>query len=201
MPKAPVTDPAPIPALFIAALTVLLFISCDRPEIIHDLSSSSYELLNEDSTRVVYPSDFQGDIQVVSFMFTNCPDICPAITANMISIQRGLEDTAGIKFVEMTFDPKRDTPSVMKKHKNTFNLNEQFTMLTGDTASVRSILDELDIVARKVQPDSLEGDPDRYNMQHTNRILVMDEQGRVRFEYPGSYVRPEHVVEDIQKLR
>lgn len=148
-----------------------------------------------------YPADFKGDIQIVSFMFTHCPDICPAITANMRNIQDQLQDTANISLVEITFDPERDTPSVLARYKKTFSLNDQFTLLTGETANVKAVLDELDIFAKKVQPDSLNNDPDQYNMQHTNRILVMDKQGRVRFEYPGSYVRPEHVVDDIQKLR
>lgn len=187
-------------SVFLGILTVLIS-SCNRPEVIHDLSGSSYDLLNEDSVSVEYPADFRGNIQVIAFMFTHCPDICPAITANMRNIQDHLNNTEDISFLEITFDPERDTPSVLKKYKNTFELDDQFTLLTGDTATVNSVLDEFDIFAEKTQSDSLMDDSGMYNMKHTNRILVMDKQGRVRFEYPGSYVRPEHVVEDIQKLQ
>ncbi len=200
MLKAPATSLNVNLIIFICILTVLIS-SCDGPEVIHDLSGSSYELLNEDSLSVEYPADFTGKIQIVSFMFTHCPDICPAITANMRNIQDNLTDTANISFLEFTFDPERDTPSILKKYKDTFGLNDQFTLLTGDTTSINAVLDDFDIFAEKVQPDSLKDNPDRYNMKHTNRILVMDKQGRVRFEYPGSYVRPEHVIEDIQKLK
>lgn len=197
---APATSFTMNPAIFIVTLMILIS-SCDRPEVIHDLSGSSYQLLNEDSVSVEYPADFRGDIQIVSFMFTHCPDICPAITANMRNIQDNLQDTANIRLLEITFDPERDTPSILKKYKDTFGLDEQFTLLTGDTTTINAVLGEFDIFAEKVQPDSLNNDPDRYNMKHSNRILVVDKQGRVRFEYPGSYVRPEHVIEDIQKLR
>lgn len=186
--------------VFLGILTILIS-SCNRPEVIHDLSGSSYDLLSEDSVSVEYPADFRGDIQIIAFMFTHCPDICPAITANLRNIQDQLNDTKNVRFLEITFDPERDTPSVLKKYKNTFGLDDQFTLLTGDTATVNSVLKEFDIFAEKTQPDSLANDPDNYNMKHTNRISVMDKQGRIRFQYPGSYVRPEHVVEDIQKLR
>lgn len=202
MSKVPVTNfKFSIVALLLLLLAGLLTISCDRPEVIHDLSGSSYELLNEDSLSVNYPTDFKGDIQVVGFIFTNCPDICPAITANMRRIQNELQDTSDVRFQVISFDPERDTPSVLKKYKNTFQLDEQFTMLTGDTTNINAVLDELNIVAQKEHPDSLGKNNGDYNITHTNRILVMDRKGRVRFEYPGSHVQPGHVTDDIRKLQ
>lgn len=191
------TSPA---RLLILTLTFgLLFISCEN-DTLYDLSNDTYQLLDEDSTQVDFPQDYKGDISVITFIFTNCPDICPAITANMTNIQKELKDTAGINFIEISFDPERDTPSVLKKYKNLYQLNEQFTMLTGDTATISSLLDRLDIVAEKMTADSLGYDSSNYAMRHSNTIYLMDEDGDIRAEYPAHRIPPEHVTEDIETL-
>lgn len=185
-------------------LTVIiagLFAACGNSDVIYDLSGDSYSLLNADSTRVDFPQDYKGDISVISFIFTNCPDICPTITANMTNIQRELQDTAGVNFIEISFDPERDTPSVLKKYKNLYQLNDQFTMLTGDTATVKNLLNNLDIVAEKTIIDSLGHDSSNYSMRHSNTTYLMDENGDIRAEYPAHRIPPEYVIEDIKTLR
>jgi protein SCO1/2 len=188
-------------SLLLTLIITGLIAACSSPETIYDLSDDSYSLLNTDSTTVNFPGDFKGDISVITFIYTNCPDVCPVITANMTNIQRELQDTVGINFIEISFDPERDTPSVLKNYKNVYKLNEQFTFLTADTATINTLLDKLEIVAEKAIIDSLGQDSSNYSMMHSNTIYLMDEQGRIRAEYMGSAVPPEHVIEDIQTLR
>lgn len=190
-----------IRALFLCLLISGVSISCNNANVINDLSDKSYRLLKADSTTVHFPGDYEGEIAVISFIYTHCPDVCTIITANMKNIQRALQDTSGIQFIEITFDPERDTPSVLKKYKELYELNNQFTLLTGDTTTVNSSLKELDILARKTRIDSLQTDSNDYFMKHSNTIYLMDESGRIRAEYPASVVPPEHIIEDLQKLR
>ncbi|MDZ7680794.1 MAG: SCO family protein [Fodinibius sp.] len=165
------------------------------------MSDTSYSLLDTDSTAVSFPDDYKGNITVISFIYTHCPDVCPVITANMKNIQSQLDDTTGIRFVEISFDPERDTPSVLANYKSNFKLNEQFSVLTGKPANVDSLLDKMNILAEKVSVDSVQQDSNQYFMKHSNTIYVMDEQGRIKFEHMGSGTPPELVVEDINKLR
>jgi protein SCO1/2 len=181
---------------------MLIVSRCDRPEVIHDLSDKKFTLLNQDSTTINFPSDFKDDYLVVAFIYTYCPDICNITTANMKNISNQLETTSDVQFVEITFDPKRDTPSVLNEYMQTFKLDEQrFTMLTGDSESVNSVLNAMDIEAAISYRDTTASGKISYTMNHTDRIMVMDTQGRVRFEYPGSRVPPEHVIEDLNKIR
>lgn len=184
----------------VTALSLFLT-SCDSPNVIYDLSDSSYLLRNTDSARVNFPTDFSGDITVITFIYTHCPDVCPVITANMNNIQKQLEDTSGINFVEISFDPRRDTPSVLKKYKELYGLNNQFTMLTGQSSVIQNLLEDVNIVGEKVYPDSTAGDSSDYTMRHSNYIYLMDGQNRIRAKYPASVVPPENVIEDIQTLR
>ncbi len=182
--------------------TLLIVMSCQSgPEPLYDISDQSYQLVNTDSTAVDFPGDLDGNIAVISFIFTHCPDVCPVITANMKNIQRELDDTTGIQFIEISFDPERDTPSVLKDYKNLYQLNNQFSMLTGDTTTVNTLLDKLEIVAVKTEPDSASQKTGNYNMRHSNTIYLMDENSKIRAEYPASRVPPKHVIEDINFLR
>lgn len=188
-------------SLAISFMILIFVASCGGPEAIYDLSDDSYSLLNSDSSTVNFPGDYEGNISVISFIYTNCPDICPVITANMINIQKALKDSSGINFIEITFDPERDTPSVLRDYKNLYRLNDQFSLLTGDTATINTLLDDLEIVAQKTIIDSLGHDSTNYAMRHSNTLYLMDEHGRIRAEYPAHRVPPEHVIEDIQTLR
>ena len=178
-----------------------LLVACNKPETIINMSDTSYSLLNTDSTAVSFPDDYKGNITVISFIYTHCPDVCPVITANMKNIQSQLEDTTGVQFVEVSFDPERDTPSVLANYKSNYKLNEQFTLLTGTQANVDSLLGKMNILAEKSRIDSVQQDSNQYFMKHSNTIYVMDKQGRIKFEYMGSAVPPEYVAEDINKLR
>ena len=182
-------------------LTCGLLVACNNPETIINMSDTSYSLLNTDSTAVSFPDDYKDNITVISFIYTHCPDVCPVITANMKNIQSQLEDTTGVQFVEISFDPERDTPSVLANYKSNFKLNEQFTLLTGTQANVDSLLGKMNILAEKSRIDSVQQDSNQYFMKHSNTIYVMDKQGRIKFEYMGSAVPPEYVAEDINKLR
>lgn len=186
---------------FILSILIVIFISSCGSEALYDLGNDTYELRNTDSTLVNFPGDFTGNISVLTFIYTNCPDVCPAITANMINIQKKLQDTSGINFIEISFDPERDTPSVLHKYKNLYGLNSQFTLLTGKPVTVDSLLSKLDIVAEKTIVDSLGYDSSNYAMRHSNTIYLMDKNGDIRAEYPAHRVPPEHVTEDIQTLR
>lgn len=187
----------------IALLMICVIAACrNSPEVIHNLEGADYPLLNQDSTVVNFPSDFAGEYLVIGFIYTHCPDICPITTANMKNIRALLKDTSNVHFVAITFDPLRDTPSVLKNYMESFKLDEDnFTMLTGDSATVDSVLQAMDIDAEIAYVDTTAEGKRSYRMNHTDRISVMDSRGRVRFEYPGSRVPPEHVVEDLTSLR
>ncbi|HET6528205.1 MAG TPA: SCO family protein [Balneolaceae bacterium] len=186
---------------FLIIFTAAIFISCNNPEVIKDVSDESYQLVNAQGEAVAFPDDYLGNISVITFIYTHCPDVCPLITANMKNIQSGLEDASTVNFIEISFDPQRDTPEVLKKYKELYELNDQFSLLTGDTASVHSLLEKLEITAIKVPLDSAGQDSGNYMMKHSNKIYLMDESGRIRMEYPASFVPHEHVVEDLKKLR
>ena len=64
-------------------------------------------------------SDYQGKVVVVAFIFTSCPDVCPAIehTLNYVDYMlpdHGIEND--IEFLSITIDPARDTVEALNNY-------------------------------------------------------------------------------------
>lgn len=103
---------------FVLLVASLFFSGCNRLPVTENLSGKDYMFLNQDSTEVSFSSAYKGKIVVMSFIYTHCPDVCPLTTNNMQHLQDTLvaKGIRGVKFVTMTFDPNRDTPSILKEY-------------------------------------------------------------------------------------
>jgi len=67
-------------------------------------------------------SDYRGKVVVVAFIFTSCPDVCPAIehTLNFVDYKlpdHGIEND--IQILSITIDPARDTVETLKEYTDT----------------------------------------------------------------------------------
>ena len=68
-----------------------------------------FTLLNQDGESVTL-SDYDGKVVVVAFIYTSCPDICLAISANLAWIHENLgEYSDEVVILSITIDPARDT--------------------------------------------------------------------------------------------
>ena len=138
--------------------------------------------------KTVSLSDLNGKILVVDFFFTHCISICPKLTANMKRLQqaiktrdpRKLVDTPFIQFVSLTVDPERDSPAVLKRYADKFQLNhDTWWMLTGDKKTIYDFgLNEVKLGV----PDSSSVDT---NFIHSEYFVLLDRDRVVRGYYNG----------------
>jgi len=186
-------------AMLLVASTLLLSACASDDLPVHqDLSRSSFTLLNQDSTSVPFPQAYEGDILVIGAIYTQCPDICPVVTANMQDVHQKLGDTDGVRFITVTFDPRRDTPSRMNAYRNAFGLDgTSWAFLTGAPETIDALMGELEIKSEIASGDTT----GTYFIDHTDQITLVDERGRIRYRYHGSGTPPEIIAEDINKLR
>lgn len=184
-------------------VAVTIFTGCQSgPDIIDDLSDTSFKLLNQDSVEVTFPNDYEGKYVVMGFIYTNCPDICPIITQNLIKIQRELGYPEDVQFLGVTFDPKRDTPSVLANYKKVFKLDKNFDFLTGEASIVSAFMDSVRVRSQVSLSTTTEDGKELYFMNHSDKIMVLDKKSRVIIEYGGSMPQvPTLIIEDFQKLR
>ncbi|MEZ4657631.1 MAG: SCO family protein [Caldilineaceae bacterium] len=77
------------------------------------------ELGNGQSFRL---SDLKGNVVVIFFGYTNCPDICPLTLAEINKVYQQLgAEAAALKTVFVSIDPERDGPEKMEAYVHAFN--------------------------------------------------------------------------------
>lgn len=186
-------------------LIAILFLSCKQEFPLNkDLTKKSYTLLNQDSVEVKFPEIIAGNITVMGFIFTNCPDICPMTTHNMYLTEMRLKETGinDVKFVALSFDPERDKPSVLKKFAEFRGLDfNDWIMLTGDKIIITDLLRRFDV--RAIPTDSIYSDDGElsYSIMHTDRISLIDNKGFLKKNYTGSKLNIDELFNDIKILR
>ena len=108
-----------------------------------------------------YDDVIKDKIVLISFAYTNCPDICPLTTARIAQVEDKLGDMVGrdIFFVSMTVDPERDTPERLKEFADAFDAGPGWLFLTGKPEDIRLINSRL-------------GDRSRTLSEHRNEIVL-----------------------------
>jgi len=174
---------------------------CDRLSVKKSMADESYELIDQDSSLVQFPDAYKGNVLLVGYVYTHCPDICPMITYNMRDIQQELLDEKEFMLVSISFDPERDTPEILHQYAENYKLDqENWKLLTGNTEEVDEALETLEINTLK-SPTSFEDDGTaRYFIDHTDRVTLIDRNGDVRNTYVGSKMNQEQIISDIHKV-
>ena len=84
-----------------------------------------FALLNQDGKRV-HLGQYRGKAVLLTFIYTRCPlaDYCPLMTHNFAQIEKGLAKTPDVyaktHLLSISFDPKYDTPEVLRKYASAF---------------------------------------------------------------------------------
>ena len=87
--------------------------------------------------RPVRRADFEGKVWIASFIFTNCPDECPLMAAEMAQLQSDLAYLEDVRLVSISIDPEHDTPAVLLQYAERFNADpRRWFWLTGDKGAI-----------------------------------------------------------------
>ncbi len=120
-------------------------------------------------------AEFKGQVVVVFFGFTHCPDVCPTTMAELALVKRKLgADGQRLQAVFVTVDPERDTPELLKAYVT--NFDPGFVALRGTPEETAAVAKHFKVFYAKV-PGKTEGS---YTVDHTAGAYVFDPQGRVR---------------------
>lgn len=145
---------------------------------------------------------FQDKVVLISWGYTNCPDICPLTLANLNETMDYLgEDANNVQVLFVTVDPERDTAQRMNSYVPYFN--KSFIGLTGSQEEIEDIASNYAVTIVKhpaVYGRGRFDTWDRYLMTHTNTIHLVDHDGRLFLTYPHHMHNPQEMAKDIKKL-
>lgn len=124
--------------------------------------------------------DQRGNLVLLNFGFTCCPNICPASLANLAAARRALPESARgkVRVVFVSVDV-RDDISALKKYMPMFD--DQFTGLTGTPEAVGNTARAYGAFYRK-DPKGPQGEND-YLIDHSTSTYLIDPTGNLRLVY------------------
>jgi protein SCO1 len=132
--------------LLFGLLAIGLAACSDEPELIGtDMEEQQAPpfTLTDHRGDTVSLEDLQGRAVAMTFIFTNCPDVCPLIINRMSMAYEQLPDDKrdGVAMVAVTVDPNRDDPQAMAEYLQTRGVIDEHNWygLTGDLATLEPI--------------------------------------------------------------
>ena len=137
-------------------------------------------------------SDFRGEVVLLYFGYTICPDVCPTTLAEVHKALDLLGDDADeVNFLMVSVDPERDTPEVMAEYVSHFD--SRFIGLVGSPEKTLEISTNYGIHYSRQESDSALG----YLVDHTATITLIDRRGHARLIFPYG-TTAEQLAEDIR---
>lgn len=164
------------------ALLLLLLAGCfsnDEQWHAKDISSLMPDLkfdLIGSNGQAVKAEDLSGEVKLVFFGFTHCPDVCPT---TMVQLKQAIEQMPNelqkdVRIVFVSVDPKRDTPEQLASYESFFG--DRVRALTGEKPQLREL-------AKRYRTTFGYGTPDEnghYDVSHSSAVYVFDQRGNAR---------------------
>jgi protein SCO1 len=136
-----------------------------------------------------YSDTLRGKVVLVNFVFTQCGDACPLITAKLVQAKRELGDAFGrdVRFVSISLDPDHDRPEDLARFARKFDaFDPGWLFLTGEKVRVDAIVKRLGASTEDLET-------------HSTAIIVgSPQQARWRKIRPDAPAR--HIAEQLREF-
>jgi len=145
-----------------------------------DHKIAPFEFKNQNDVFIT-EKNYENKIYVADFFFTTCPTICPKMTDNMVWLQNQLKKYPDIKFLSFSVTPDIDTPEILKKYAQKKGIDEtRWNLVTGNKKDIYYLARKSFLAVKTGKPDEL------YDMVHTENIILVDKNKRIRGFYDGT---------------
>lgn len=122
----------------------------------------------------------RGDVVLIYFGYTYCPDLCPAMLSTIDKALAELGADAGrVTTILVTVDPARDSMESVGDYARLFN--DDFRGVWGTEEQVRSVATLYGVTFTYDEPD----DEGRYLVAHTASLIGVDTEGVLRILWPA----------------
>ena len=187
-----------------------LFNGDDLPSDDPEYAVNEFSLIKPDGN-LTNLSDYEGQVLIVSFIYSRCPDVCPIVSSNLRWLSQELADDYETNFsiISVTVDPWWDTQNVLGEYADQRNLS--WPHLTGDLESLEPIWESFHVGLQtytNVSNETNEGDsnntsgrhhPD-YLVDHSTATIIIDKEHKQRVRWNDLDWEPTLFAEDVQQL-
>jgi len=136
------------------------------------------------------------DIKIVTFLFSNCTDVCPTITLKLREVYETLSQfNDKFTIIVITVDPENDTPASALEYSKSFNMEDKWDFLTGE----KKILSEIwkNYYISQWVKDSK--NPLISSINHSAPIYIIDHNEIIKVVHTDPIV-PQEIAHDIKLL-
>jgi protein SCO1/2 len=154
-------------------------INADLPEerlpVLFDVPAFSFTDQHEATLK---RDDLKGQVWVGAFIFTNCPGVCPMMTAKMAALEQAVTDPK-VQLVSISLDPERDTPAVLRQYAEKMKADQKrWHFLTGDKTKIYDLARDMKVTAQAATEEK--------PIVHSEKLILVDQSGHIRGYYSST---------------
>lgn len=161
-----------------------------------------FELTDQAGKRV-WLSSLRGKVVGLTFVFTQCPQVCPTITAKLKVVAEGFGKRFGKEavFLLISVDPEGDTPEAIRRYEEAFGIGWPY--LRGPDRALAQVWADYGVMVERRPVEGAEGHGSHgrsYTIEHTAKLVLIDGKGLLRVQVPGYAWPHEKVLKNIEIL-
>jgi protein SCO1 len=147
-------------------------------------------VLSDQDNKEIQTADLKGKKVLLTFIYTNCPvpDFCPLMSYNFKEIHKRLSDTSNVVLLSVSFDPKRDTPKVLKKYGQKYTSDfTKWKFISGDQETIEQMTSDFSVITQMNKDQII----------HNLRTVYINENGIVQKIWPDNTWKVNEVLEVV----
>jgi len=176
------------------------------PNNVHQVKTSSFEgavaspslpapplALNSYLGQPVNLTQFRGKVVLVTFLYANCPTLCPVIAANLHAARDLMgAEASHVQLLAVSVDPRGDTPRAVAAFLKAHDLTGEMQYLIGNAQQLGRVWSAWNVGSQRdaQQPDLI---------NHSGLVYGVAASGKLTTLYPGNF-SPSTIVHDIPGL-
>jgi protein SCO1/2 len=159
-----------------------------------------FKLTNQ-SGKPIHLAQYKGKALLITFIYTRCPlpDFCPRMNHNFAEVDKALASDpmayAHTHLLSISFDPKNDTPSVLKEYAQAYaGLKPTFThweFAVPPANELKPLTEWFDVGVSPAEDGTI---------THSLSTVLIDKDGKVAAFYPSNEWTPDEVVQKMKAV-
>ena len=149
------------------------------------LRAPDFTLRDQDGERVSLRG-LRGKPVIVTFLYTTCEDTCPVQAQQIKGALDELDED--VPAIAVAVDPPRDTPERARAFLAEQRMSGRLDFALGSREDLAPVWKAFAV------------EPQRENLEHTGRLVLVDPKGIQRVSFPVGQLTPDRLAHDVRLL-